>query len=92
MAKELLSDVTIRSAKPGSKDLRLNDGSGLYLLVKPNNASWWRLDYSINSKRKTLSLGIDPVTTLADARGRAFELKKLVFPFVGNKHIAEIWV
>ncbi len=43
MAKELLSDITIRSTKPSSKDVRLNDGSGLYLLVKPNDARWWAL-------------------------------------------------
>lgn len=78
MAKELLSDVTIRSTKPASKDVRLFDGNGLYLLIKPNDARWWRVDYSINGKRKTLSLGTYPVTTLADARKKAFVLKKLV--------------
>jgi integrase len=78
MAKELLSDATIRSTKSTLKDIRLNDGSGLYMLVKPNDARWWRFDYSINSKRKTLSLGTYPVTTLADARKKALELKKLV--------------
>lgn len=78
MAKELLSDVTIRTTKPASKDVRLFDGNGLYLLIKPNDSRWWRVDYSINSKRKTLSLGTYPVTSLADARKKAFELKKQV--------------
>ena len=78
MAKELLSDATIRATKPTFKDVRLFDGHGLYLLIKPNDSRWWRLDYSINSKRKTLSLGTYPVTTLAEARKKAFELKKLV--------------
>ncbi|WP_371927914.1 Arm DNA-binding domain-containing protein, partial [Methylomonas rivi] len=50
-----MTDVTVRNAKPTEKDQRLNDGSGLYLLIKPNGAKWWRFDYSINSKRKTLS-------------------------------------
>ena len=31
MAKELLTDVTVRNAKPTDKDQRLNDGGGLYL-------------------------------------------------------------
>ncbi|OAI17763.1 hypothetical protein A1359_05625 [Methylomonas lenta] len=78
MAKELLSDVTIRTTKPASKDVRLFDGNGLYLLIKPNDSRWWRVDYSINSKRKTLSLGTYPVTSLPDARKKAFELKKQV--------------
>ena len=38
MAKELLSDVTIRSTKPASKDVRLNDGSGLYLRLMRKTA------------------------------------------------------
>ena len=56
MAKGSLLDISVRNAKQGDKDKRLNDG-GLYLLIKPNGAKWWRLDYSIEGKRKTLSLG-----------------------------------
>lgn len=78
MAKELLSDATIRTTKPTSKDVRLFDGNGLYLLIKPNDSRWWRIDYIINNKRKTLSLGTYPLTSLADARKKALELKKLV--------------
>jgi len=71
MAKELLKPATITNAKPGDKDKRLNDGNGLYLLVKATGAKWWRFDYSIDGKRKTLSLGTFPVTGLADARRKA---------------------
>ena len=73
MAKESLLDVTVRNAKPGDKDKRLNDGNGLYLLIKPNGAKWWRFDYSIEGKRKTLSLGTFPAISLADARRKAEE-------------------
>ena len=68
MAKELLTDVTVRNAKPTDKDKRLNDGGGLYLLIKPNGAKWWRFDYTIENKRKTLSIGVYPATGLADAK------------------------
>lgn len=78
MAKELLTDVTIRNAKPNQKDQRLNDGRGLYLLLKTNGAKWWRLDYSINGKRKTLSLGVYPNTTLSDARRKATDARNHV--------------
>ena len=71
MAKELLTDVTVRNAKPSDKDKRLNDGGGLYLLVKPNGAKWWRFDYTLGGKRKTLSVGVYPDTTLSDARRKA---------------------
>lgn len=75
MAKHILNDVTIRNAKPEDKDKRLNDGNGLYLLIKPNGAKWWRLDYTVNLKRKTLSLGVYPTISLADARRKADEAK-----------------
>lgn len=38
MAEKLLVDPTLKNAKPGDKDKRLNDGGGLYLLIKPNGA------------------------------------------------------
>ncbi len=78
MAKELLNDVTIRNTKPTDKDQRLNDGGGLYVLVKPNGAKWWRFDYTIERKRKTLSVGVYPSTTLADARRKAKEARNQV--------------
>jgi integrase len=71
MAKELLKPATVSNAKPAEKDKRLNDGNGLYLLIKTTGAKWWRLDYTIDSKRKTLSLGVYPATGLADARRKA---------------------
>jgi hypothetical protein len=78
MAKQLLKDISVRNAKPASKDLRLNDGSGLYLLVKTSGAKWWRFDYSVDGRRKTISLGVYPSTGLADARRKADEARVLV--------------
>ena len=41
MARHLIkADTTIRNTKPMDATLRLNDGDGLYLLVKPNGARW----------------------------------------------------
>ncbi|WP_374086776.1 tyrosine-type recombinase/integrase [Methylomicrobium lacus] len=78
MAKELLKPVTVSNAKPGDKDKRLNDGNGLYVLIKTTGAKWWRLDYTINGTRKTLSLGVFPATSLADARRKAEEARAKV--------------
>lgn len=78
MAKEQLKDVTIRNVKPTDKDQRLNDGGGLYVLLKPNGAKWWRFDYTFAGKRKTLSLGVYPATGLADARTKAEEARAAV--------------
>jgi len=91
MAKELLKPVTISNAKPGDKDKRLNDGDGLYLLIKTTGAKWWRFDYTVESKRKTLSLGTFPTTGLADARRKADEARVKVAngvdPSDGRKEI-----
>lgn len=79
MARHLIkTDVTLRNIKPTDATLRLNDGDGLYLLIKPNGAKWWRLDYSIGGKRKTLSIGVYPDTGLKAARDKADEARQLV--------------
>lgn len=79
MARHLIkTDVTLRNIKPTDATFRLNDGDGLYLLIKPNGAKWWRLDYSIGGKRKTLSIGVYPDTGLKAARDKADEARQLV--------------
>ncbi|MDD5462867.1 MAG: tyrosine-type recombinase/integrase [Methylococcales bacterium] len=75
MATNILKPSTIQNAKPTDKDQRLSDGGGLYLLIKSSGSKWWRLDYSIYGKRKTLSLGVYPTTGLADARRKAEEAR-----------------
>jgi hypothetical protein len=55
-----LTDTRIRNAKPKSKPYKLSDGAGMYLLVKPDGARYWRLDYRFAGKRRTLALGIYP--------------------------------
>jgi hypothetical protein len=79
MARHLLTDQTIKNTKPDpNKSIRLNDGYGLYLLVKSDGAKWWRLDYTISGKRKTLSLGVYPDTTLKSAWIKADDARVLV--------------
>ncbi|PTQ76830.1 integrase [Nitrosomonas oligotropha] len=79
MARHLIkTDVAIRNTKSTDATLRLSDGDGLYLLIKPNGAKWWRLDYSIGGKRKTLSIGVYPDTGLKAARNKADEARQLV--------------
>lgn len=73
-----LTDTAIRNARPADKPIKLTDGAGLYLLLKPNGSRWWRLDYRFDSKRKTLSMGVYPDVGLKDARNRRDEARKLV--------------
>ena len=79
MAKELIrSDATVKAAKPKSAPYRMSDGSGLYLLVRPDGKKWWRLDYTHEGKRKTLSAGVYPETGLALARRNAEAARALL--------------
>lgn len=71
MAMRLIkSGRTIQALKPGTK--RLTDGAGLYLLpFSKGDNHYWRFDYTHESKRKTLSIGVYPETGLALAREKA---------------------
>lgn len=73
-----LTDTAIRNAKPGEKARKLFDGGGLYLLVNPKGARWWRLKYRYTGKEKLLSLGVYPHVGLAQARKKRDEAKALL--------------
>ena len=73
-----LTDTAIRNTKPSLKPRKLADGGGLNLLVTPAGGKLWRLSYRYLGKQKTLALGIYPDVTLAMARERQAETKKLL--------------
>lgn len=73
-----LTDIKVRTAKPTDKQYKLTDGSGMHLLVHPNGSKYWRLQYRYDGKQKMLALGVYPEITLADARARRDEARKLL--------------
>ena len=73
-----LTDTHVRNAKPKAQAYKLSDGGGMYLLVRPDGARYWRLDYRFAGKRRTLALGIYPTTTLAVARARREDARVLL--------------
>lgn len=73
-----LSDIQVKNKKPADKDYKLSDGQGLYLLVNTTGGKLWRLDYTFSGKRRTLSFGSYPALSLADARQRRDDAKKLL--------------
>jgi integrase len=80
MALHLIpSAATLKAIKPGDTRRRLSDGAGLYLLLFVKGGSHgWRLDYSYQGLRKTLSLGTYPAISLSVARQKAEEARHLV--------------
>jgi DNA-binding TFAR19-related protein (PDSD5 family) len=74
----LLAQLTIKNAKPREKPYKLRDGSGLYLLVSPNGSKLWRLRYRFSDKQNMLSFGGFPEVSLASARTKRDEARKLL--------------
>lgn len=70
--------MQIRRAKPEAKAYTLGDGQGLSLLIEPNGSKSWRFRYRYAGKPKMISLGVYPTITLADARSRRDDARKLV--------------
>lgn len=64
-----LNDIKVRNAKPSAKPYKISDGGGMFLYVQPNGSKYWRLKYRFAGKEKSLSVGVYPETSLAQARG-----------------------
>lgn len=73
-----LTATEIKAAKPKEKAYKLADGGGMYLEIFPNGTKSWRLKYRIGGKEKRVVFGVYPAVTLADARGRREEAKKIL--------------
>ncbi|HFP9265128.1 integrase [Klebsiella michiganensis] len=68
----------VDTSKPKDKPYKLSDGGGLYMLVNPNGSRYWRLKYRIAGKEKLLALGVYPDITLAEARQKRADAKKVL--------------
>ncbi len=74
MKYKVLSAAFVRTVKkPG----RYGDGHGLYLLVTPTGARCWVQRLVIRGRRRELGLGGFPLVTLAEAREKAFDNRRL---------------
>ena len=73
-----LTELVVKKQKATHKPIKLTDGGGLFLLVQPNGAKYWRLAYRYCGKQKTLALGVYPDTSLSDARERRETARKVL--------------
>ncbi len=69
-----LSAQKVKTAGAG----RHGDGRGLFLYVKPSGSRSWVLRYQVQGRRRDLGLGSFPDVTLAMARDRASEARRLI--------------
>lgn len=74
----MLNARKVEAAKGKEKSYKLADGGGLYLQVEPSGSRYWRMKYRFAGKEKRLSFGVYPTVSLADARQKREEAKKLL--------------
>jgi len=72
-----LTDATVKAAKlpDGKSQKKLTDGGGLYLLVN-KSGKYWRYDYKLDGRRRTLAIGTYPDVRLAGYKDKSGEYKK----------------
>ena len=73
-----LTDAVCRSAKPGPKRRKLSDGGGLQLWVQTSGARLWQLAYRFQGRQRQLALGRYPEISLAEARIKREDARRLL--------------
>lgn len=73
-----LVPVALRHIKASGKTQMLSDGHGLYLVVMPAGATYWRYRFRFAGKQKQLALGVFPDISLSEARKLHREAYNLV--------------
>lgn len=56
----MLTESTIRAAKPANKPYKRFDGKGLYLTVNPAGSKLWRMQYWYGGREKLFSIAPIP--------------------------------
>jgi integrase len=73
-----LTDIQVKKAKGKEKPYKMSDGGNLFLWVTPSGGKIWRWAYRHESKEKLMSLGKYPDVSLARARERHLEERRLL--------------
>ena len=73
-----LTDTEARKAKSTAKPYKLADSKGLYLAVMPAGGKLWRWKYRVDGKEKLMALGGYPEVSLAEARERRDDARRLL--------------
>ena len=69
--------LTARKVETTKTPARLADGLGLYLIVEGEFSKNWVFEYQLNGKRTYMGLGSALDVSLADAREKRNEFRKL---------------
>lgn len=69
----MLTDTQIRNAKATDKPVKLSDGNGLVIEIRPNGSKLWRYRYRIDGKENLFAVGeySQPAAGEAEAQAQA---------------------
>lgn len=73
-----LTASQIKNAKPREKQYKLYDEKGLFVIVRPNGALWWRYKYRFAKRQREISMGVYPDVSLKQARDKRDDARGLV--------------
>jgi len=73
-----LNKLSDRKVKTESKPGRHADGGGLYLEIKPSGSRAWLFMWKLDGKRTAMGLGSYPAVSLANARDKAIDCRRIV--------------
>ena len=73
-----LNASKIKNAPQKTRDYKLADEKGMFLLIKSTGRKYWRMQYRFAGKYKTLALGVYPEVSLKEARDKRDEARKLL--------------
>jgi len=76
----MLTDAGVKALKPKEKSYKVTDRDGMYLVVQPSGMIVFRLDYRMNGRRETVTLGRYGAAgiSLARAREKLIDAKRAI--------------
>ena len=76
----MLTDSGVKALKPKEKSYKVTDRDGMYLVVQPSGTIVFRLDYRMNGRRETVTLGRYGAAgiSLARAREKLIDAKRAI--------------
>lgn len=85
----MLTDREVKLLQAQARPYKVFDDQGLYLHVSPAGGKSWRLKFRIGGIEKTLSIGSYPTVSLAEARKRRDEARRLIAAGVDPAHVKQ---
>lgn len=73
-----LTELSIKYLKPKDKAYKVKDGGSLHLRVSSTGKKTWVWRFNFQNKEQTISLGRYPLVSLAEARKKRDEARKMV--------------